>query len=193
MHSSTAGIVLAAQKLKSGDICVTTDSHQTKALLEQEEGLTQVIAGRTKVQGRRFTVMVHSVRTNRINTKNQDKALAKLQAQNPQLKGKAKFLRVAWMKRPMKDGKLYGLLLINVETLEEANTLVYEGLVHDHEPKYSEIFHNECNMTQCYKCWAYGFIAMTWRKTQTCVNCEKEQNSGSCQTPNNHRMNYCSN
>jgi hypothetical protein len=97
------------------------------------------------------------------------------------------------MKRPMKDGKLYGLLLINVETLEEANTLVYEGLVHDHEPKYSEIFHNECNMTQCYKCWAYGFIAMTCRKTQTCGNCAKEHNSGSCPTPNNHRMHYCSN
>jgi hypothetical protein len=39
--------------------------------------------------------MAHSVRTNRIDTKNQEKALAELQAQNTQLRGKAKFLRVA--------------------------------------------------------------------------------------------------
>jgi hypothetical protein len=33
-HSSKAGKVIAARKLKSGDICVTTDSHETKSLLE---------------------------------------------------------------------------------------------------------------------------------------------------------------
>jgi hypothetical protein len=43
--SSKAGKVLAARKLKSGDICVTTDSHETKTLLEQEKGWTQVISG----------------------------------------------------------------------------------------------------------------------------------------------------
>jgi hypothetical protein len=36
--SSKASEVLAAQKFKSGDICVTTESHETKTLLEQEEG-----------------------------------------------------------------------------------------------------------------------------------------------------------
>jgi hypothetical protein len=48
-RSSNAGKVLAARRLKSGDICVTTDSHETKTLLEEEEGWTQVIAGQTKV------------------------------------------------------------------------------------------------------------------------------------------------
>ncbi len=47
-----------------------------------------MIAGRTKVKGRRFTVMVHSVRTNRVETANKEKAIAELQAQNPQLKNK---------------------------------------------------------------------------------------------------------
>jgi cell division protein FtsB len=39
--------------------------------------------------------MAHTVRTNRINTKHQQKALATLQARNPQLKGKVKLLRLA--------------------------------------------------------------------------------------------------
>jgi hypothetical protein len=42
--------------------------------------------------------MAHSGRTNRIDTKNQQKALAELQAQNPLLTGKVKFLRMAWKK-----------------------------------------------------------------------------------------------
>jgi hypothetical protein len=137
--------------------------------------------------------MAHGVRTNRIDVKNQQKALAELQAQNPQLKSKVKFLKVAWRKLTLRDGKLSELLLIDVGTPEEANTLVLEGLIHDHEPKNYEIFHSECIMTQCYKCWAYGNIAMACKKRQTCGNCAKEHHSGSCPTPDDHRMHLCSN
>ncbi len=63
-RSSKAGKVLAAQKLQNRNLCITTDSHETKALLEHEEGRTQVIARRTKVRGQRFTVMAHSVKKN---------------------------------------------------------------------------------------------------------------------------------
>jgi hypothetical protein len=80
--------VLGAQKLQSGDIIVTADSHEKKNLIEQEEGWIKVIAGRTKVKGRLFMVMVHSVRTNRVKRANQEKAIAELQPQNPQLKNK---------------------------------------------------------------------------------------------------------
>ncbi len=53
-----------------------------------------MIAGKAKVKGRRFRVMVHAVRTNRNETANQEKALAELQAQNPQLKDKVKFQKL---------------------------------------------------------------------------------------------------
>jgi hypothetical protein len=86
------------------------------------------------VKARRFTVIAQGVRTNRIETANQEKALADLHSQNPLLKGKVKFLRVAWKKKTLKDGRLKGPLLIDVGTPEEANTLVREGLIHDHEP-----------------------------------------------------------
>ncbi len=106
-------------------------------------------------------MVAHGVRTNRIDIKNQQQALAELQASNPQLKSKVKFLKVAWRKTSPKDGKLYCPLLIDVETPEEVNTLVLDGLVHNPELKNCEIFHSWCIMTQCYKCWAYSHIAMT--------------------------------
>ncbi len=64
----------------------------------------------------------------------------------------------------LKDGKLSGPLLIDMGTIEIANTLVSDCLIHDHEPKFCNLFHSKCNMTQLYKCWAYGHIAMTYRK-----------------------------
>jgi hypothetical protein len=153
-RSSKAGKMLAERKLESGDIYITADSHETKSLLELEEGSTQVIGGRTKERGRRFTVMAHRVRTNRIDIKNQQKALAELQAQYPHLKSKVKFLKVAWRKATLKNSKFSGPLLIDVGKPEEANTSVLEGLIHDHQPKNCKVFHSECIMTQCYKCWA---------------------------------------
>jgi hypothetical protein len=91
--------------------------------------------------------MAHSVRRSRIDIKDQQTAIAELQLQNPQLKGRVKFLRVAWKRKTLKDGKLSGPLLIDVGTQEEVNTLVSEGLYHDHEPKNCELFHSECNIT----------------------------------------------
>jgi hypothetical protein len=87
----------------------------------------------TKVKGQWFTVMVHAVRTNKIGTANQEKALAELQAQNPHLKDKVKFLKLTWQQKTLKAGRLHGPLLVDVGTPEEANTLVKEGLLHDHE------------------------------------------------------------
>jgi hypothetical protein len=83
-RSSKAGKVLATRKLDSGDIMITADSYKTKNYIEHEEGWTKVIANKAKVKEQRFGVMVHAVRTYRIETTNQEKALAELQAQNLQ-------------------------------------------------------------------------------------------------------------
>jgi hypothetical protein len=192
-RSSKAGEVLAARKLKSGDIAIIADSHETSKLMEEEEGWTKVIAGRTKVKGRRFTVMADVVRTNRIEVANEEKVLAELQAQNPLLKGKVKFLRVARQKRTLKDGKLHGPLLINVGTPEEANTLVTEGLVHNPDLKNCKLFHSECQMTLCCKCQGYSHNAVTCQKLQTCRICAKQHPTAAWPTSNDLRTHFCCN
>ncbi len=137
--------------------------------------------------------MVHAVRTNRIETANQEKTLAELQAQNPQLKDKVKFLKLTWKQKTLKAGKLHGPLLIDVGTPKEANALVLEDLLHDHELKNCELFHSVCIMTQRFKCYQYGHIATTCRRSQTCGNCAKEHPSATCQTAKDHRTYFCSN
>jgi hypothetical protein len=55
-----------------------------------------VIAEKTKLEGQWFKVIIDAVRTNKIETANQEQALAELQALNPQLKDKVKFLKLTW-------------------------------------------------------------------------------------------------
>ncbi len=142
---------------------ITAYGHEIKNLTEHEEGWTEVIASKIKVKGRWFRVMVHAVRTNKIETANQEKGLAEQQAQNL-LNDKVKYLKLTWKQKTLKVSKLHGLLLIDVGTPEEANTPFLEGLLHDHKLKNCDLFHSECIMTQCFKCYQYGQIAMTCQR-----------------------------
>jgi hypothetical protein len=47
------------------------------------------------VKGCQFTVIIHTVKINRTETADQQRALAELQAQNWQLKDKVEFLKLA--------------------------------------------------------------------------------------------------
>jgi hypothetical protein len=78
VRSTKANKVVAARKLESGDIVITADNEVMKNLIEQEEGWTKVIARKTKVKALRFTVIAFRVRTNRIETTNQKRAVADL-------------------------------------------------------------------------------------------------------------------
>jgi hypothetical protein len=172
---------------------ITADSYETKTLAEKEEGWTKVIAEKTRVKGRRFTVMVHAVRNNVIKTGNKAKALAELQAQNLQLKGKVRLLKLTWQQKVWKARKLHGLLLVDVGTPKEASILVQEGLLHNHELKNCELFHSECIMTQCFKCYHYGHFAVTCRRPQTCGSCRKGHPLAACPTKKHPRTRFCSN
>ncbi len=100
---------------------------------------------------------------------------------------------MAWQKRTFKSGKLAEPLLMDVGKLEEANTLVTEGLIHDPNLKYCKLFHHECQMTLCFKCQGFGHIAATCRKEQTCGVCAQQHPTAACPTPNDIRTYFCCN
>jgi hypothetical protein len=68
--SSKASKVLSTRKLDSGNVMITAEGHKTKNLIEHEEEWTRVIAGKAKVRGQWFRVMVDNVRTSKIKTAN---------------------------------------------------------------------------------------------------------------------------
>jgi hypothetical protein len=80
-----------------------------------------------------------------------------------------------------------------VGTTEEANTLDLEGFLHNHKLKNCELFHSECNMTQCFRCYQYSNIAMICQRVQICGNCIKEHSSATYQTTKDLCSYFCSN
>jgi hypothetical protein len=57
---------------------ITADSHKTKNFIEYDEGWIKVIVGNTNKKGQQLKLMIHAVRTNTIETANQERALVKL-------------------------------------------------------------------------------------------------------------------
>jgi hypothetical protein len=185
--------VVAARRLRSGDVLVTADSHSTKNNLEEETGWTTVIAKCARVKGKMFTVMAHAVRTSRVDPAEQDKSLSDLEAQNPNWEGEVIILHVAWRMKTLKEGKSHGPLLLEVGTPSKANMLVQEGLLHDGELKDCKLFHGDCNLTQCFRCQRYRHIAKRCQDKLACGFCAKEPETRSCPSYNSRQVFSCSN
>jgi hypothetical protein len=129
--------VVPARKLESSNILITSDSRETKNLTLHKKEWTKVIANKAKIKRQQLTVIAHVVKTNGISTANQEKALAKLQAQYSQLKDKIQFCQWTEQQEALKTGKLQGLLLICSRTTEVVFTLVQEGLFYNLKLKMS--------------------------------------------------------
>jgi hypothetical protein len=127
-------------------------------------------------------VMAHSVQVSRVDPKEQAKSIPSLEAQNLRLKTRVKFLRVAWRSKTLKLRKTHGSLLIEEGSLEEANILVEEGLVHDGQLHDCVLFIEECNVTLCFHCQGYGHIAKTCKGKRTCGFCAKDHDTRGCPT-----------
>jgi hypothetical protein len=152
-----------------------------------------VFAGLARVKGKTFTVLAHAVRTCRVDPAEQAESISDLEAQNPSLKGKVKILHVAWRLRTLKERKLHGPLLLEVGTPSEANIFVQEGLLHDGELKDCELFHGDCNLTQCFRCQHYGHTPKQCHSKLACGFCAKEHETRSCPSSNSPQTFSCSN
>jgi hypothetical protein len=172
---------------------ISANSHETNHPIDYKEGWTKVITVETKVEGQRLKVMIHIVRINKTETSYKERALAELHAENPQPKDKVQFCKLTWKKWTLIDGKLHRLLLVDIGTPVEENTRIEEGLLYIDKPKYYVLFQGVYILTQCFKCYFCGPIAVTCQRPQTCRSHTKEHPSAACPTANNLRTYFCSN
>ena len=165
------GQVLAARRLPSGDILITTDTERTKEGLEKSKGWLTAIGQAAKVNRRKFTVLAHSMRLSAIDCTNQEEAIRQIMGCNRHLQGRVEILRVQWPRRAIKQNKAVSHLIVDVATPEQANILIDEGLLFQAELKECELYHGDCRLTQCYNCQKYGHLAKFCRSTTKCGYC----------------------
>ena len=106
-----------------------------------------------------------------INPANQNKAIAEIYSQNPQIKDRVKIVQLGWSKKALSQGKTRSALHIGVASPEQANLLLSQGLLFESELHDCEVFEGECQVTQCFKCMEYGHIAKQCKNLIKCGFC----------------------
>ncbi len=189
------GRVLAARRLPSGDIVVTTDTAATKEQLEKDSKWLPAVSSTAQVNRRRFPVMVHGMRTASVDCSKQKEAISQLMGQNRHLRHAIEILHVRWPRKAVKQGKAVTCLIVDVASPEQANTLIDEGLLFQSELKQCELYHGDCRLTQCFNCQKYGHTAKVCRASRKCGLCAApghgDHDCGFRQDPSKHRCANC--
>jgi hypothetical protein len=169
--SAVPGRVLAARRLPSGDILITADTAETKEQLESSSSWLPAVGQTAKVNRRRFTVLVHGMRTSALDCSKPEEAIKELLGQNQHLRNRVEILHVRWPRKAVKLDKPVSHLVVDVASPAQANLLIDEGLLFHSELKDCELYHGDCRLTQCFNCQKYGHTARVCRSTQKCGAC----------------------
>ena len=81
-------------------------------------------------------------------------------------------------KLPREGDRPYGSLILEVEEVTDAQSLCERGLVVDAQIFNCEPYSGELQVTQCFKCHAYGHRAKTCTKKEKCGFCGDPQHNG---------------
>lgn len=187
--------VVAARRLMSGDVVVTTTHIDARKEIQTATGWLEAFGEGAKVKRHVYTVLAHGIRMAHIDINKQEDAIKEIYRQNPILKDAVEILAVHWTKRSLKLMKTYAPLLIDVAEPVQANRLIDTGLIWEYQLHDCEPFVGDCRSTQCFKCFRYGHIARACGNVARCGFCAAPgHETNDClqkNTPENHRCAAC--
>lgn len=187
--------VLAARRLPSGDVLITTESKEKRQELQKDQSWTASLGAGAVVKRRGYTVLAHGIRVSQIDTNSQNEAIQEILKQNRGLKDKVEILRVGWTRRAIKGEKQVAPLLVTVAEPEQADYLIDNGLLWGYQLHDCELFHGDCNIVQCFRCYKYGHIAKTCGNSARCGFCSSlSHKTNEClwkEDTNRHRCAAC--
>jgi hypothetical protein len=139
-----------------------------------------------------FTIRVHGVKVQAVDTSNQQETLATLREANQRLHPGLDLMRVAWNKRTTKSEQRYGSLIVVTESIETANRLISHSLIHEGEVKFYDRFIREARVTQYIRCNKYGHTIKGCKNQATCGRCAETHSTRDCEKPDTfHKCVLC--
>jgi len=172
--------VIAARRLPSGEILVSTLTEKARRELERSNNWLQAIATTAEARETTFPVFIHGVRVKGVNTTNQKQAIKELCEENLLLHPNLEIIRVAWPMKVIKEEKIYSSLILETASPETANRIITRGLVHEGEFKTCERYLSEGRVTRCFNCQRYGHISRKCRHPAACANCAGNHTTNKC-------------
>lgn len=161
---------IAVRRLPRGAVVVTFSTEENKREWEGKETLRTVFGHEAKIVVRSLDVIVPRMRYQAFETENQAKAIREVMAQNPRFKGSIRKLH--WMKRSPLNQSNHGPLIVGVDTAEQGNYMISQGLTWNGELFDAEVFSGSVKATRCFNCQQYG--------NHTARNCKKQTRCGHC-------------
>jgi hypothetical protein len=180
---SITGETVAVRQLTSGDYQVTLTSSAARKTLEQTTGWLQGIAETAQIKKTAYVVRAHGVRIEPLDASNQKQCIETLRNANQKLHPGLDITRIAWPKRILEGKQRYGSLIIDTSSIEQANRLISQGIIHEGEIKYCDRFIREARVTQCVKCQQFGHIARFCKNTTCCGRCANDHDTRECTKP----------
>jgi hypothetical protein len=92
-----SGQIVAARRLPSGDMVLTTDEEATCTKWMADQKWVSVFGEGTRVKRREFVVIAHGIKVKQV--QDSVRAIKDIYQQNPKLQGLVEILQVAWSKK----------------------------------------------------------------------------------------------
>jgi hypothetical protein len=170
--------VLAVRQLRSGDLLVHMDSSAGKKELETRTGWAESIAPSAVVRKRTWPVIVHGVRVRDHQLDVWGKHAKRIEKENTRQIPNLKIQGMRWLRRTNKGD--FAPLIIEVDSAEQANRLINEGVVIGFDLKSVERYDASCRITQCFKCQKYGHISTICANAEKCGHCGSDHTTEKC-------------
>ena len=148
----------------NNDVLIITDTAAIKKKLKCDSIWFSVINQTTKINYRKFTIIVHKMWVTALNCSKQKNMIQQFLNQNMYFKNCSKILSTCWFKKALKKSKSHIYLIVNVMFLIQINLLISKDLLFHSKLKNCELFHKNCRIMQCFNCYEYEHIVRVCQK-----------------------------
>ncbi len=183
-------LIVLLCKLESEDITLHVMSLKAQAALEKTQTWVKKIASSAHVMRRSFAILAHDVHIT-LNTSNQKMIIKRLIKNNMRLHKDLEMLRIAWLKKIVKNEKTHSSLIVEIAIESMMNRLLDVNMLNSYQECLCKLFEKNSCITQCYKCFDFDHITRFCKNEECCFKCADKHHIKKCVVLMNKR--WCMN
>lgn len=173
------GEIVAANRLKSGDILLQVTTAEARETLERETSWLSEKYKSARVLRKSFPVMVHGVKISSVKADDLVATQGRIEEDNQILHPGLEIVGVRWISSALRPAanrtrKRYSSLVVSAATPEMADEMIRKGVVDTSQGmRLVEKYDQSASSIQCYRCQGYGHMATTCGGKICCAECRQ--------------------
>lgn len=181
--------MVAVQRLRSGDLRIYTSTTRARDALRDDSTWITTLGITAAPTTKHYSVLVHNVRVD-TDIASKD-TLQAIKDQNLTRIPGISVQKLSWLRRKLPKDKTHAALVLSTPSAVIANKIIQEGLVINYALHTAVVFNSAFAVTQCFKCHAFGHIAVHCQAGEKCGKCAEKHATASCQSKENLKCANC--